>query len=162
MEKIRVLLADDMEIIAQTIQNILMKRNDIEVIYIAKDGEEEYNKIIELQPDLVFTDNQMPKMNGIDVIEKIYNSDIEKKPKFVFATADTDMELYRRAYKSGTILFIRKPIDENRVKDAVEEYLAVIEDEKNPKISEENEIKEEKSKESFFKKIIKNFKERNK
>lgn len=156
MEKIRVLLADDMEIIAQTIQNILIKRNDIEVIYIAKDGEEEYNKIIELQPDLVFTDNQMPKMNGIDVIEKIYNSDIEKKPKFVFATADTDMELYRRAYKSGTILVIRKPIDENRVKDAVEEYLAVIEDEKKPK-SEEKVEKEEKNKESFFGKIKKIF-----
>lgn len=155
MEKIKVLLADDMEIISQMLQKTLTKRDDIEVIYMAKDGEEEYNKIIELQPDLVFTDNQMPKMNGIDVIEKIYNSDMNNKPKFVLVTGDRDYALFNRAYSSGTILVINKPVDDRKIIEAVDEYIVIKEEENNSKHLNEKEKNknEEKINKSFFSKL---------
>lgn len=161
MEKIRVVIADDVEVITQSLKGFLEKDERIEVIGIANDGEEEWNKILELKPDLVFTDNQMPKMNGIQVIEKMYNLDIVNKPKFVLVTADRDMELYNRAYKNGTILIINKPVDERRIKDAVDEYVAVMDDEMEEKVKEKlrEEINHnvEKTKESFLEKIKKIF-----
>lgn len=136
MEKIRILIADDMPIIAEGIKKSLLKNDKVQVIGIANDGQEEYEMIGKLQPDLVFTDNQMPKMNGIEVIEMIYDSKIPNKPKFILVTADRDMELYNRAYKNGTILVINKPIDERRIYDAIDEYIAVINDEMNEKVKE--------------------------
>ena len=73
MRKLRVIVADDVEIIAKTNKMLVEKNENFEVIGLAKDGEEEYNMILELKPDLVVTDNQMPIMNGTDVIEKINN-----------------------------------------------------------------------------------------
>lgn len=79
MEKIKVLIADDVNELVETLKIILQKDEKIEVIGIANDGQDEYDKIIKLQPDLVFTDNQMPKMTGIEVIEKINNEPIITK-----------------------------------------------------------------------------------
>jgi len=161
MEKIRVVIADDVEVITQSLKAVLEKDERIEVIGIANDGEEEWNKILELKPDLVFTDNQMPKLNGIQVIEKMFNSDIANKPKFVLVTADRDMELYNKAYKNGTILIINKPVDEKRIKDAIDEYVAVMDDEMEEKVKEKlrEEINHnvEKTKENFWEKIKKIF-----
>ena len=99
MDKIKVLIADDMEGIALQTKGALLIREDVEILGIASNGEEEVKMINELIPDLVFTDNQMPKMNGIDVIELIYNSDMERKPRFVLVTGDRDMALFERANK---------------------------------------------------------------
>ena len=71
MKKFKVLIADDIEIIAQTNKNIAEKNESVEVIGLAYNGQEEYDLIMERNPDLVITDNQMPEMNGIDVIECI-------------------------------------------------------------------------------------------
>lgn len=159
MEKIKILIADDMQIIAECIKKALLKNNKLQVIGIANDGQEEYEMIKKLQPNLVFTDNQMPKMNGIQVIEMIYNSKMQNKPKFVLVTADRDMELYNRAYKNGTILVINKPIDERRIYDAIDEYIAVINDEIEEKVKEKmsEEIRENnrKMKKTFID-VIKN------
>ena len=67
---------------------IAEKNESIEVIGIAYNGQQEYDMILELKPDIVITDNQMPIQNGIDVIEKVYNSDLVYKPKFILITGD--------------------------------------------------------------------------
>ena len=62
MRKLKVLIADDVEIIAKTNQQIVEKNEEIEVIGLAYDGQEEYDMILELKPDIVISDNQMPKI----------------------------------------------------------------------------------------------------
>ena len=73
MKKLKVLIADDIDVITEGNKKIVEKNSNIEVIGIANDGNEEYELILKLKPDIVVTDNQMPKMNGIEVIEKILN-----------------------------------------------------------------------------------------
>lgn len=159
MDKIKVLIADDMEMIAMQTKSHLEKNEDIEIVGIANNGEEEINKIHELKPDLVFTDNQMPLMNGIDVIELVYNSTMENKPEFVLVTGDRDMELFNRANKCQVVRILNKPVDGDKILEAVKEYKSIVEMKKNKQVEEkkseksEEEIKKEKI--SFLKRIKK-------
>ena len=74
-------------------------------------------------PDLVITDNKMPVMNGIEVIEKINNSSISKKPKFILVTADLGSEFVNNAYSLGVLNVVGKMSSENALKYAIEEFL---------------------------------------
>ena len=155
MDKVRVLIADDMEGIALQTKGALLKREDVEILGIACNGEEEVKMINELNPDLVFTDNQMPKMNGIDVIELIYNSDMERKPRFVLVTGDRDMTLFNRANKCQVVKILNKPFGGEQIIGALEDYI------NNPEYEVEEEKvevakEEKKEKKSFFEKL-KNF-----
>ena len=94
MEKIKIIVADDVNIILERIVSIVSKIEGIELVGIATNGQEELNKIINLKPDLVITDNQMPILNGIDVIEKINNEYSEQyKTDFILVTADRNLML---------------------------------------------------------------------
>lgn len=152
MGKIKVLIADDMTAIAEMIKKELEKIENIEVIDIAEDGQKEYEKILDLKPNLVFTDNKMPNMNGIEVIEKVVNSDVEKKPKFVLVTGDYDIELFNKARELGVINIINKPISYEKIKVAIDEYNIDVEEIDIKKQERENSIIIKK--ESIWKRIL--------
>ena len=61
--KLKVVVADDMEVIAKNMQSIIAGNSKVEKVWTAFDGEEEIIQIMKLEPDIVFTDNQMPKNN---------------------------------------------------------------------------------------------------
>ena len=154
MEKIKVLIADDVQVIAESNKKIAQAFENIEVLGIAKNGQEEYNMIEELMPDLVITDNKMPVMNGIEVIEKINNSSISKKPKFILVTADLGNEFVNNAYSLGVLNVVGKMSSENALKYAIEEFL-YLQNTNESDIIEKHQVK----KESFFEKILKKIKE---
>lgn len=154
MEKIKVLIADDVQVIAESNKKIAQAFENIEVLGIAKNGQEEYNMIEELMPDLVITDNKMPVMNGIEVIEKINNSSISKKPKIILITADLGSEFVNNAYSLGVLNVVGKMSSENALKYAIEEFLYLQNTNEND-IIEKHQVK----KESFFEKILKKIKE---
>ena len=154
MEKIKVLIADDVQVIAESNKKIAQTFENIEVLGIAKNGQEEYNMIEELMPDLVITDNKMPVMNGIEVIEKINNSSISKKPKFILVTADLGSEFVNNAYSLGVLNVVGKNSSENALKYAIEEFL-YLQNTNESDIIEKHQVK----KESFFEKILKKIKE---
>ena len=154
MEKIKVLIADDVQVIAESNKKIAQTFENIEVLGIAKNGQEEYNMIEELMPDLVITDNKMPVMNGIEVIEKINNSSISKKPKFILVTADLGSEFVNNAYSLGVLNVVGKMSSENALKYAIEEFL-YLQNTNASDIIEKHQVK----KESFFEKILKKIKE---
>ena len=154
MKKIKVLIADDVQVIAESNKKIAQAFENIEVLGIAKNGQEEYNMIKELMPDLVITDNKMPVMNGIEVIEKINNSSISKKPKFILVTADLGSEFVNNAYSLGVLNVVGKMSPENALKYAIEEFL-YLQNTNESDIIEKHQVK----KESFFEKILKKIKE---
>lgn len=154
MEKIKVLIADDVQVIAESNKKIAQAFENIEVLGIAKNGQEEYNMIEKLMPDLVITDNKMPVMNGIEVIEKINNSSISKKPKFILVTADLGSEFVNNAYSLGVLNVVGKMSSENALKYAIEEFL-YLQNTNESDIIEKHQVK----KESFFEKILKKIKE---
>ena len=105
MNKIKVLIADDNKIIGESIKRIIDKIEEVEVVGIVCDGEKEYNFIKKFQPDFLFSDVQMPKMTGIEVLEKLSNENFKKIPTIVFVTGENinvfnnmmnEMEKYKK------------------------------------------------------------------
>ena len=141
-----------MQVIAENNKRIATLFDNIEVVGIANNGQEEYDMIMELKPDLVITDNQMPLMNGVDVIEKIVNSSISNKPQFILVTGDTG-EVVRKAYNLGVLRVVSKMSSERELKYAIEEYLYL----QNTNESDIIKKQQEKS-EGFFEKLAKRLK----
>ena len=96
--KLKIVVADDVKVIAENMQSVIAKNPRVEKVLTAFDGEDEVIKIMNLKPDIVFTDMQMPKKTGLEVIEEIQgNLSIMKKPKFILVTADRDSSLIVKA-----------------------------------------------------------------
>ncbi|MEK7263454.1 MAG: response regulator transcription factor [Bacteroidota bacterium] len=71
MQKIKVLLADDHEIVRQGLRSLLEQTMDIEVIAEAEDGKEAVLKTEQFLPDVVVMDIGMPTLNGIEATRQI-------------------------------------------------------------------------------------------
>lgn len=123
MEKLKVIIADDIEMLAEKNKKIVETFVELKVIGVANNGQEAYDMIIEKKPDLVITDNKMPEKNGIDVIELIANSSMSNKPEFILVTSDTDTDFIKRAYELGAFMVVNKMAAENLLKCTIEEYL---------------------------------------
>jgi two-component system, chemotaxis family, protein-glutamate methylesterase/glutaminase len=73
---IKVLVVDDSAFMRKAITNMLQSDPGIQVIWAAKDGAESVKKVMELSPDVVTMDIEMPVMDGIEALRQI----MEKKP----------------------------------------------------------------------------------
>ena len=62
---IKVLIADDQELIRQSLQIVLNSKADIEVCDVAADGQEVIRSIRKEKPDVILMDIRMPKMDGV-------------------------------------------------------------------------------------------------
>lgn len=92
---IKTLIADDnWKNSKNIINNILGKINEVKVERITEDGIETLNAISKNCFDLVLLDLRMPKMNGLEVIEKIKELDIIKIPKIIIISGDLPLIEY--------------------------------------------------------------------
>ena len=120
--KIKVLVADDMKIIVRNMKSVIEKNPKVERVDSAFNGEDEINAILNLRPDIVFTDMQMPKKTGLEVIEEIMtNNSIEKKPQFILVTADRDSSLIIRSSELGFYIEY-KPISAERINEYIDNF----------------------------------------
>ena len=71
MNKIRVLIADDHQVVREGLSAILKTKEDVEVVGVAKDGVEAVEKARQLLPDVVLMDISMPRMNGVEATREI-------------------------------------------------------------------------------------------
>ena len=151
MNPIKILIADDIEIIAKTIKSEMEKIEYVEIVGIVKDGEEEFEKIIELNPDLVVTDNKMPKMTGIEVIEKIKNSNIINKPDFILVTGNVDMSIREKVKELKIYGVVEKSASYDKLIEKVEEYKLMPKQEEK---FQENNIMLKQNKQGILKTIL--------
>ena len=154
MRILKVVIADDMQVIAKTYFNIVAGHQSYKVVGIANNGQEEYDLIMERNPDLVITDNQMPEMNGIDVIEKIYNSDLAYKPKFILITGDTGREILDKCNQFDVFKMINKPVRDDVLTYTLDEVCEAIKAENPEYFNYNNKFDYEKWKDKYYNKEI--------
>lgn len=76
---IRVIVADDHQIFAEGIVELLSKTDDVEVVGIAYDGEEALNLVEKGNVDIAILDINMPKLSGVEVTQQIRANKLETK-----------------------------------------------------------------------------------
>jgi len=88
---------------------LLFEMEGFEVI-TAVDGEEAYFRAVEERPDLIVTDINMPKVSGLDLIERVRkDSRIENIP--IVAMSAVEKQSLNRAKELGAIAVAQKPIE---------------------------------------------------
>ncbi len=110
-EKTTVLIADDNQDFSQTLANYIQSQEDLEVIGIAKDGEEAVEMIKNVMPDVALLDVIMPHLDGIGVLEKLNMSNIDKKPMCIMLSAVGQDKITQRAINLGAEYYVVKPFD---------------------------------------------------
>ena len=111
-KKITILLADDNREFCDAILSFLNKEPDMEVVHVAHDGMEAYQKIKELKPDIAIIDGIMPKLDGLGVLEKLNLSNAtEHMPICIILSAITQDKITQKAMELGAEYYIAKPFD---------------------------------------------------
>lgn len=112
----KAIIIDDEALARENIENHLNEFSAIKVVAECTNGFEGFKAINAHQPELVFLDIQMPKINGFEMLELI-----EDKPQIIFTTAFDEYAL--KAFETGAVDYLLKPFPEERFNRAVEKYL---------------------------------------
>lgn len=106
---IRVLIIDDSLFIRTVLQDMLADDPEIQIVGVASDGIEALEKIKELNPDIITLDIEMPRLNGISMLER--RKEIAKFPKTLVLSSLTSegAEMTKRAISLGADDFMLKP-----------------------------------------------------
>jgi two-component system LytT family response regulator len=111
---IRALLVDDEDIARERLRQMLSSIADVEVVGEAADGEEAIQKTLELRPDLLLLDIQMPGVSGLEVAACLP----QPRPKIVFCTA---FDAYAvKAFELHAIDYLLKPVSLHRLAQAID------------------------------------------
>jgi two-component system chemotaxis response regulator CheB len=76
MKRTRVLVADDSALMRQTLKRIIGDSPDLDLVGLARDGEDAVAKARELRPDVISMDINMPKLDGITALQIILQEKI--------------------------------------------------------------------------------------
>ncbi|SHR13958.1 chemotaxis response regulator containing a CheY-like receiver domain and a methylesterase domain [Mycobacteroides abscessus subsp. abscessus] len=125
MSKIKVLIVDDSAFMRKLIQDFLTEDPRMTVVGSARNGEDAIKKVIELEPDVVTLDVEMPILNGIEALKRIMS---EKPTPVVMLSSTTKQgaENTILAIQYGATDFITKPsgaisLDLHKVKEELVE-----------------------------------------
>ncbi len=110
-EKVKVIIADDNPDFVNTLMENLGKEEELEVIGIARDGQEAVSLILEKRPDIVLLDVIMPHLDGLGVLESLQESQIEKMPMCIMLSAVGQDKVTQKAINLGAEYYIVKPFD---------------------------------------------------
>ena len=110
-EKITILIADDNIDFTRTLSAYLEKMEDIEVVGIAKDGNEAFEIIKGTHPDILLLDVIMPHLDGIGVLEKLNETTMTKKPITIMLSAVGQDKITQKAISLGAQYYVVKPFD---------------------------------------------------
>ncbi|MBM3465352.1 MAG: response regulator [Armatimonadetes bacterium] len=117
----KILVADDEPYVLRSIEYTLSKAGYN--VVTAVDGEEAYTRINAENPDLVFLDIQMPKMDGNSVCKKL-REDPEKKDLYIIVITAKGQESERLfSLECGASEYITKPYSPRKMLERVKEIL---------------------------------------
>jgi len=111
---IRVLLVDDEQLAKDRLRQLLRPFEDVEVVGEAEDGEQAVEKALELRPDVIFLDIQMPGCSGIDVAASLPSP----RPRIIFCTAYDQYAI--DAFELHAVDYLLKPVTRARLCKALE------------------------------------------
>jgi DNA-binding NarL/FixJ family response regulator len=117
LRTIRVLLADDQELVRDGFRMILDHEDDIEVVAEASDGRQAVDQANRLLPHVVLMDVRMDVMDGLEATRRIMQSGVETRV-LILTTFDVDEYVYE-ALRAGASGFLLKDVSAAQLVDGV-------------------------------------------
>jgi len=111
----RALIVDDEPLARRGVLARLRRFKDVETVGECADGRTAVDKILSLEPDVVFLDVQMPGMDGFEVLRSLPK---DRLPGVIFLTAYRQHALH--AFEVHALDYLLKPVDDERFAEAVE------------------------------------------
>lgn len=111
----KVIIIDDEPLARSIVKEYLANHPQLELVAECGDGFEGVKAIQQYQPDLIFLDIQMPKINGFEMLELI-----EQPPAVIFTTAFDEYAI--RAFEAHAIDYLLKPFNQERLDKAVSKW----------------------------------------
>ena len=103
---INCVIVDDELSAINSLETMLREHSWIKIAGTISDSKEAVNKILELKPDLVFMDIQMPEKTGFEIVSELFSNDF--KPDFIFVTAFDKFAI--EAIRHAAFDYLLKPI----------------------------------------------------
>src|ERR1700720_1210036 len=110
-----VLIADDEPVARQVLREHVEAIPQLEIAGEASTGKETLQRILDLDPDLVLLDQQMPELDGLAVVRSLRGA---RTPLIIFVTAYQQHAL--EAFEVGAVDYLLKPVRRERLEQAVE------------------------------------------
>jgi len=108
----KVIIIDDEPLARSIVKEYMQKHPDLEMVQECNDGFDGLKAIQQHQPDLIFLDIQMPKINGFEMLELV-----DQQPAVIFTTAFDEYAI--RAFEAHAIDYLLKPFDQDRLHRAI-------------------------------------------
>ncbi len=126
MNSLKLLYIEDDKDIREIYLNLLQEH--IGEIHCANDGEEGYSKYLEVKPDIILLDINMPKVDGLTLATKI--REMDKNVKIIITTSYSEREKLLQAIELYLIKYILKPIEPDILREALLKAIREIEEER--------------------------------
>lgn len=122
MNKINVAIVDDNERMRALLENVLNEDKNISVVGKGEDGLQALDLIHKKEPDVVLLDLIMPKLDGLEVMQKVNNEEnLKKKPAFIIISAIGQENITEDAFALGASYYIMKPFDNEVVLNKIKQ-----------------------------------------
>ncbi len=123
MKKIKVLIVDDSALIRSVMNEIISSQSDMEVVGVAPDPLVARELIKQTNPDVLTLDVEMPKMDGLDFLEKLMR--LRPMPVLMVSSlTERGSEITMRALELGAVDFVTKP--KISIQSGMREYTELI------------------------------------
>lgn len=117
MNKIRVMIADDHELVREGLKQLLELDGDIEIVSEAGNGTECLEKLKKVKPDVLLLDINMPGQNGIEVLQKIRDRNMHTR--VLILTVHNEVEYLVKAVDIGVNGYLMKDSTSEELKKAI-------------------------------------------
>src|SRR5881394_1873060 len=111
----KAIIIDDEPLARSIIKEYLQPYTNITLVEECNDGFEGIKAIMQHQPDLIFLDIQMPKINGFEMLELL-----EQTPAVIFTTAFDEYAI--KAFEAHAIDYLLKPFNQERFDKAISKW----------------------------------------
>ncbi len=112
----KALIIDDERLARKELNSLLEDSKEIIIVGEAINADDAYQKILELKPDLLFLDIQMPGKTGFDLLEML-----DSVPHVIFTTAYDEYAL--QAFDVNALDYLLKPIQKERLQESIEKLI---------------------------------------
>lgn len=111
----KIITIDDEPLARSIVKEYLQKYSELEIVQECNDGFEGFKAIQQYQPDLIFLDIQMPKINGFEMLELL-----DHAPAVIFTTAFDEYAI--KAFEAHAVDYLLKPFSQERFDKAIQKW----------------------------------------